>query len=214
MRLLLKRWNERAVIVEAQNFQEVLKVYDEEDDIGLLLIDLMMPGLDELGGLKNLLEEIPDAPLVIMSASEDQFHIRQALHCGARGYLPKSCSEEVMFGALNLICAGGTYVPPELLGSLGDDQLEILEGAEHVGQSIRANDTGMPSFTRRQHEVLSLLRPGKSDKAIARILDISVATVHTHVNAIFRILDVKNRGEAVHVASQLGISMDPEEKAN
>lgn len=209
MRLLLKRWNEGATIVEAQDYLEVLKVCEQQDDIRLLIIDLMMPGLDKLGGLKNLLEKMPDAPLVIMSASEDQLHIRQTIRCGARGYLPKSCSEKVMFGALNLICAGGTYVPPELLGLPGDDPLESLEVTKHVGQLTRVGDTGMPSLTRRQQEVLSLLRPGKSDKEIARILDISVATVHTHINAIFKILDVKNRGEAVHVASQLGFSMDP-----
>jgi len=208
MKLLLNRWREAVDIVEAQDYREVLKVYEEQKDIELFLVDLLMPGLDELGGIKKLLDRMPGAVLVIMSASEEQLHIRQALHHGARGYLPKSCSEDVMFGALDLVCAGGIYVPPELLGLFEDDQLEALEDVERVNPSVRAGSPGIPSLTRRQQQVLSLLRPGKSDKEIARILDISVATVHTHVNAIFRVLDVGNRSEAVHVALQLGISME------
>ena len=77
--------------------------------------------------------------------------------------------------------------------------------ATDIQESETKGGEAIPVLTQRQREVLSLLRFGKSNKEIARVLDISVATVNTHINAIYRALNVDNRSKAVHVAMEMGI---------
>ncbi|VAW54516.1 Two-component transcriptional response regulator, LuxR family [hydrothermal vent metagenome] len=187
VKLLLNRLCENSEIVEAKNYSETLEVCKNCDDLMLVLLDRMMPGVEEFGDLNAMIKVIPDVPIVIMSASEDPAFVRQSLGNGAKGYLPKALSEDVMQNALQLVLAGGVYLPPSLL-------------EESEKKSAGASPMAINSLTSRQKEVLDCISIGKSNKQIATFLKISEATVHTHVNAIFRALNVRNRTEAVHVA--------------
>ena len=93
-----------------------------------------------------------------------------------------------MVNALRLVCSGGMYLPPEVL--------------------LAANPGAAPQLTRRESEVLALMLEGKSNKRIARELDMAEATVKNHVTAILKTLGARNRTEAVIAAGRLGWKPD------
>lgn len=196
IKLLLLRLDQCADIVEAHDYLHALRCADEHEDLQLIILDRSMPGMDGSGGLRAVRERLPDTPVVVLSASEDPEHVREALECGARGYISKSCAREIMLSAMRLVLSGGTYLPPTLLQRRG-----TAPPAAAGGDAASAQ----PELTTRQLEVFALLIQGKTNKMIARILDISEATVRTHINAIFKALKVNNRTEAVHVATRSGL---------
>lgn len=199
LKLLLTRLIPGAVIIEARDYTQALSACAQHNDLRLILLDRLMPGMDERLGLIKLREALPDVPLVILSASEDSSHIWESLEAGARGYIPKSSTEEVMQSALQLVLSGGTYLPPALIVRARDTAATSAPLSAQPAAKA-------PNLTARQIEVLKLLVTGRSNKQIANSLNISEATVCTHVNAIFRILDVNNRTEAVHAAARCGVN--------
>jgi len=105
-----------------------------------------------------------------------------------------------MVSALQLVLAGGIYVPPLIV-----EPDSGLHGQQDTAAFAALRHTGL---TTRQMEVLRLLVQGNQNKVIARALDLSEGTVKIHVAAIFRALNVNNRTEAVLAAQRLGINLD------
>lgn len=182
-------------IIESKSFQETLDALVRTGDVGLLLLDMRMPGMTGIASLRSLLQTAPSVPLIVISASEDPELIREALEAGAMGFVPKSESPRVMRHAIELVLGGGVYVPPVLLDLSG-------AGAESHGGDL----------TPRQREVLRLIIGGSSNKEIARDLGLSVATVKAHLSAIFRALEVTNRAQATAKVQRLGLlsASDPD----
>ncbi len=119
-----------------------------------------------------------------------------ALAAGAFGYIPKSLEPSAMIGAFQQILNGGIYAPTLLL----------TEPAAAPPPPMSTIDPQIIStLTPRQCDVLRLLGKGQANKEIARALDISEGTVKIHLAAIFRLLDVRNRTEAVLKASSLDL---------
>src|SRR5262249_5995962 len=139
----------------------------------------------------------PTISVVVLSAFHDRNNVLRALDLGAVGFIPKSAQREVMLSALRLVLSGGMYIPPEILPR--PESVQPVPGI--VKSSISPADLGL---TERQIEVLSLMMRGRSNKAIARILDLAEPTVKTHVTAILKALKVSNRTEAVIAVVALG----------
>jgi DNA-binding NarL/FixJ family response regulator len=175
-------------IQEAANAGDVLRVIENGPKVDMVLLDLFMPGANGFDLLLAVCNRRPDTPVVILSASEEPGHMRKALDFGAMGYIPKSTPPEVMFSALRLIMQGGVYVPPSLFGSTVHPQISPKRE-----QPEQADVEGL---TQRQREVLQLLTEGKSNKEIARELNLSLNTVKIHVRDVLRTLGVDNRTKA------------------
>ena len=193
--LVLHRLGSDTVIVEAADCDAALHIATQHPDVELALLDIAMPGMDGLKGIGRLRERLPSTPIVMLSASEDSQVVREALHRGAQGFIPKSSTGIVMLSALRLIFSGGIYVPPSLLCSSTVSTSDT--------QSRDNTDDGL-GLTGRQREVLALLVQGSPNKEIARALNISETTVRTHATAIFKLLHVTNRTQAGHVATNRG----------
>lgn len=155
-------------------------------DADLALVDLNMPGMNGLSGLRRLREAAPTLPVVVASGQEDVATIRAVLAAGAVGFIPKSERSEVLLGALRLVQTGGTYVPSRLL----DAPLAA----------------GTPQLTPRQLDVLHCLLRGEPNKLIGRELGLTEGTVKIHIAAILRLLHARNRTEAVVRARALGLA--------
>jgi DNA-binding NarL/FixJ family response regulator len=172
--------------VEAANAEEAVAAAGAQDDIDLVLIDVNMPGMGGVEGVKRLRAAHPALPLMVCSASEDGALVRELLAHGVAAFLPKSDSTQVILQAVRLVLAGGTYVPPRLLAA--------------AAAPLSAEASAIESLTPRQKDVLRLLGEGKPNKVIARELDISEATVKVHLLSVFRALGARNRTEAVVIA--------------
>lgn len=204
LRHVLEQLDGGTVVVEASDYHQAMALVETESDIGIVLLDLSMPGMPWNEGLQALRQKLPeDVPLIVLSASDDRLHVLQAVNLGAAGFIPKTSSSRVMLSALKLVLSGGVYLPPALL-----DQDSRGYGD---GQTEAPAPEGAASFlTPRQREVLALLGQGKSNKEIARVLHLAEGTVKLHVTAILKALNVNNRTRAVVAASQLGLNTQSE----
>lgn len=153
----------------------------------LALVDLNMPGMDGVAGLRRLREAAPTLPVVVASGQEDAATIRAVLAAGAVGFIPKSERPEVLLSALRLVQSGAVYVPARL-----------LEAAPAPSEASTSD------LTPRQLDVLRCLRRGEPNKVIARELGLTEGTVKIHIAAILRALHARNRTEAVVRAREIG----------
>ena len=177
-------------VFEAPDFVAALSMCkDLSPDFALL--DLRMPGMNGVEGVGNLHRQFPEIALVVASAQEDAASIRAALAAGASGFYPKSAPSETLVQALRLVLAGGVYVP---VGALADF---------HDGNPPVKPD--LAGLTPRQLDVVGYLSRGLSNKLIARELGLAEGTVKMHIAAILRVLDARNRTEAVIRAGKLGL---------
>jgi DNA-binding NarL/FixJ family response regulator len=179
MAQLLRTQREGCEVSEADSLPAAQALLACRPDVALVVLDVHLPGLSPLQplqALRQLRAEWPLLPVLLMSADSDPLLATRALDEGAAGWLPKSADVRVLLGALELVLAGGCYLPPFLLQ--------------------RGTDLPDEALTQRQAEVLAELVKGRSNKEIARELGMSEPTVKGHLVTIFRILRVRNRAEA------------------
>lgn len=188
-------------IHEATNFVEATDFVAANSDLDLILLDLRLPGMQGYSGIDDLRQRAPDVPLVVISAIEDRNTVLESLRHGAIGYIPKSSSTDVLVNALNLVLAGGKYLPPVV----ASDDAQGALGNEAQGPS---GDAALAALTRRQRDVLALVGRGKSNKDIATSLGLAEGTVKIHVTAILKTLKLTNRTQAAMAAAQMGLITD------
>lgn len=173
--------------------EEALEVARDDDSVELIFLDLNMPGMDGFGGLVSLRNAVPSVPIIVVSASEDVGTIREAITCGASGFMPKSLPKEGMVSAVRYVLEGGVFTP-----SLGENQArrQTGPGDAQLAESIS-------QLTHQQRIVLQMLVSGQSNKQIAYELSIVESTVKAHVSAILRKLRVHSRTQAVIKAGKI-----------
>lgn len=174
-----------ASISESSDLESTLTTLDK-NDTDLLLLDLNMPGSQDLFGLMVIREKYPTVPVVIISASESQSLINRAIQYGASGFIPKSSSTNTLHSAIEKVISGESWLPAELSTNLQ----QISENEKNLAAKISA-------LTPQQYRVLCYLREGGLNKQIAFEMGITEATVKAHITAIFKKLGVNNRTQAV-----------------
>jgi DNA-binding NarL/FixJ family response regulator len=195
LRGALKELQDVTTVLEASDCSQAMRLTQEHPDLGLILLDLNLPDRDGFSVLAELRQRYPAVSIVVLSAFHDRGSVTKALDLGAVGFIPKSGQREVMLKALQLVLAGGMYIPPEILSRPGSTL------AQRNKTPVSSADLGL---TERQMEVLALMMQGKSNKAIGRALDLAEPTVKTNVTAILKALKVSNRTEAVIAVGALG----------
>ena len=171
-----------AVIYELDSFDKLMKLNSpDEFNFDMAFIDLSMPNGDPYQTIKHLTKLNPSTPIVVISGEESQGVIRKTIASGAIGFLPKSLDTDLLISNLRHILSGKMSVV-----SPGQQQDEL-----------HTIDNGL---TPRQEEVLQLMCAGKTNKEIARLLDLTEGTVKLHVRAILQSLGANNRTQAVSIA--------------
>lgn len=183
--------------LEAGSYETAKKIIDETGDIDLVLLDLDLPGVSFFNALQAIQQQLPDAPIVILSGSEDNQIVEQALHSGARGYIPKSSPAKTMLNALQLVLSGDTYVPTAILQNRVNKAKQSV-----ISKNTEKTEAPAHKLTPRQHDVLIQLAKGNSNREIGKTLYLTESTVRAHVAAILRSFDVSNRTQAVRHAIQ------------
>jgi DNA-binding NarL/FixJ family response regulator len=148
----------------------------------VVLMDLSMPGVDGVTATRRIVSNHPDIHVIVLTSYSDQQWINDALQAGAEGYLLKHSGPEVVVAGIREVMAGGAPLDPK--------------AARILLSSHRDRTAPSAGLTKREAEVLDLVRSGLSNRAIARQLRISERTVKAHLTNIFQRIGVQDRMQA------------------
>lgn len=177
-------------IFHAGTLPQALELARATEELNLILLDLRMPGMNGLAGLKVMREARPEVPIMLMSGDADPETMRDALQAGAAGFIPKTMRAAPMLSALRLVLSGGRYIPEQVI--------------QEMGQSPPRQVPGFEALTLRELDVLRQLVKGQTNKEIGRELQLGEVTIGLHLRSIYRKLGVKNRTQAVRLALRQG----------
>lgn len=186
---LMQFVSSESTTLAASSAEEGLRLIEQSSTIRAILLDLGLPGLRGVDAISSFKSKCPSALIVVISASDDRQETMAAIRAGAKVVLSKAVSTEVMADIMRRLLAD-ELLEPEWITSHG----KIAIDAEHPIK-----------LTARQHEILALLSQGQSNKEIGLRLGIAEITVKMHVSAMFRILNVVNRTQAVLAVRRLGL---------
>ncbi|HEX9938380.1 MAG TPA: response regulator transcription factor [Longimicrobium sp.] len=159
----------------------------------VVVMDVSMPVLDGAQATERIRRECPGVKVLALTMHEDRGHLTRLLQAGATGYLPKRAAADELVRAIQVVAGGGTYVDPQLAGSLlGTGERE--RGGPPDGQRL----------SEREEDVLRRIAWGASNKEIAAELRISVKTVETYKARIADKLGLKTRTDLVRYAVRQG----------
>jgi DNA-binding NarL/FixJ family response regulator len=193
LKLALAQHNARWRVLDVPTAHDVLRLAEAGQHFDLLLLGAATSEHIDLEEIEALRAVLPETPIVVAAESDNPHRARAILKAGTRGFLPTSLSLKVLMGALDLVMAGGVYVPSSLI-----EAAQPRAGGETGGRSEREP---WSELTRRQRDVLGLIAQGKSNKLIADALSMSESTVKAHVKQIIKRLRVANRTQAALLAT-------------
>lgn len=209
MREYLTGHYQDALIYEAKDANQALMLASL-CHMHIALVDYRLPGLDGLYVTKRLLEMTPSMRIVVFSGSDQDDIATLALQAGAEAYIPKDLGLEAFDRALSLVVNGWlSSVEAKRNFIFGGGDFQVQGKKFSRGQICDLNYKNgfdlksYKSLTLRQQEVLFFVGEGKTNKEIARILNISTGTVKNHVSAILEALCAKNRTHATIVAKSI-----------
>lgn len=184
---LLSETGDITVSGEANNGAEALARI-REGDYDIAVLDMSMPGRSGIELIRQVKQERPRLPILVLSMhSEEQYAVR-ALKAGASGYLTKESAADQLVAAIRRIAAGGAFVTPETAQRLALDISSPATGAPHT------------LLSDREFQVLRLIVSGKSVSEIARQLSLSVKTISTHKTRIMQKMRLSNQAELIRYA--------------
>jgi DNA-binding NarL/FixJ family response regulator len=202
-------------IVAAEDYTEIFRILEQQPDFDLIITDLAMPGANWLSAIQKIHEMLPETPIIIISAVFDREILQKTLDIGVAGYIPKTASNNLIISAINLVLAGGVYIPHELLYSTPQQQKNDEQQKEYVAplkalEKMTENtvSTTQKGLTERQIEIVKCIAEGLSNKQIAYKLNLKEGTVKVHITIILKVLNVKNRTSAIIEASRRGYISD------
>lgn len=184
---------EKTHILECEAIARLEETITANPDTDLILLDLKMPGANGFSGLLLVRRTHPAIPVAIVSANEDGQTIQRAIDYGACGFIPKSSDLPTIGSAIEALLAGDIWIPEQASPS-GERSREEREFSERI-----------KTLTPQQLKVFLMLTKGLLNKQIASEIDVSEATIRTHMTAIFRKLGVRNRTQAVLAANFLNL---------
>jgi two-component system, NarL family, nitrate/nitrite response regulator NarL len=158
----------------------------------VVLLDLSMPRGGGLAALPHLLALSPPPKVAVLTASEEDDDVMQALKAGALGYILKGVGSRDLIALVKELARGQSYVAPSLAA-------RILNAMRQGGQTQREVNP-LDDLSKREETILRLVAEGKSNKEVGRALDIQEKTVKHYMTSILQKLHVRNRVEAAMLA--------------
>jgi DNA-binding NarL/FixJ family response regulator len=182
---ILAEYPDLVVTDEANNGQEVLdKIWKNNYD--MVLLDITMPGMTGLEALKQLKNDKPKLPVLILSMHPEEQYAIRVLRAGASGYLTKESAPDELITAIRKISQGRKYITPSLAERLAS---EFEADSEKPLHDILSD---------REYQVLRMIAAGKTVKHIAKELSLSIKTVSTYRTRIMEKMKMKTNAEVMH----------------
>ncbi len=179
---------------EASSGQEALQLAAGQQP-DLILLDLNMTGMDGLETLRALRKAAVESRIIILTVSDSDSDVVQAMRDGADGYLLKDTEPEDLVAQLRQATDGQVVVSETLTPAL----------ARALGRPKKNEKASLANLTAREREILKLIARGKSNKMIARELDITEGTIKVHVRSMLKKLGLRSRVEAAVWAVDQGV---------
>jgi two-component system NarL family response regulator len=177
------------VVGEAEDAEGAVAAAEELQP-DLVLLDVLMPGLSGLDVVEKITAVATDSNVVLLTGSESEEDMLQALKGGARGYLVKDMPFPQLVDSIQAVAKGGAALSPQMAGKLFDVCRQLLRHQELL-------QARKPTLTGREIEVISLVAAGKTSREIGEELYISENTVKNHIRNILDKLGLHSRNEAV-----------------
>ena len=171
-------------LVTVPTLDDAIRATDEGGSFDLVLFDYNMPGMNGLDGLTRMIEANDRRPVALVSGNASRAVAEQAIRAGAAGFVPKTMSSRSLVTAVKFMAAGEIYAPFNFM---------------------QQSDTAAGNLSQRETDVLRALCEGKSNKEIARDLDLQEVTIKLHVKTLSRKLSAKNRTHAAMLAREMNL---------
>ena len=178
------------VVAEAENGEEAIqKAAELAPDV--VLMDVRMPKVNGIESARQIRADVPTTKILMLTVSDEEDDLYEAIKAGANGYLLKEISVEEVAEAIRAVVQGQSLISPSMASKLLNEFNALVKRAEEKQQFPA------PALTTREIEVLRLVAKGMSNREIADDLYISENTVKNHVRNILEKLHLHNRMEAV-----------------
>ena len=179
------------VVGEARDGREALKLARTLEP-EVTVMDIGMPGLNGVDACRELLREVPEMRIIVLTVHGEDAYVIEALRSGARGYVLKTQAGSDLVRAIGEVTQGRIYLSPSVSSA--------------VVQAFLAGSTSPADpLTPREREVLQLVAEGSSTKEVAGILGVSVKTAETHRTRLMNKLDIHHTAGLVHYAIRRGL---------
>jgi len=198
---LLSRCYGFNVLGAVGTIEELRQLIKEQPD--LLVMDLRMKPMDGLAMIEQIRKEGCDIPAILLTMSDSEVDLGNAIRAGVRGYLLKDMAPEEVVDAIRRVAAGELVVAPTMTVKM----IDMLRG-DQPGQEPK---NSLKLLTEREREILQLLSRGESNKAIALTLSISYDTVKQHVRHILNKLNLSSRVKAAVLFAKEQGAVDEQE---
>ena len=176
------------VVSEASNGAELITLVEQLNP-DLVITDLYMPGIDGITAITHLRSSRPQVKLMVLSSSDATDHIKQAVACGACGYVMKDAPAAELEQAVRSVIASGSYFSSKIM-------MRLLQVSEPTVEK---------ALTQRQAEILTLLAKGHASKEIAFQLGLSSKTVDVHKTRIMQRLQLHDLASLALYAARKGL---------
>ncbi|MDB3922361.1 response regulator transcription factor [Paracoccaceae bacterium] len=174
----------------ASTLDAALDLIQSEEKFDLIMLDYNMPGMAGLNGLKRAMEASGGSPVALMSGIASRSVAEEALTFGAAGFVPKTLAAKTLVNAVRFMAMGEKYAPIDFM---------TAEDPTVAPNPLAQN------LSRRELQVLEGLSKGKSNKEIARDLDLQEPTIKLHVKTLYRKIGAANRTQAALIAKEEGL---------
>lgn len=175
----------------------------------VLLLDLGLPRMSGIDVTRAVKAELPEVEILIFTIFDEEDKVLEAVKAGASGYLLKGTTADKMVEAIKEVRAGGTVIQPNLarrlLKHFRVGETPAAASAPEAGGAPVAEEPEGKKLSARETEILQLIAKGVSNSEAAKMLSLSKATIRTHLEHIYRKLEVTNRVEAVTEGLRKGL---------
>ena len=197
LRSLLEKQPDMSVVGEGVNGLDAIRLArDKKPEI--MVLDVAMPELNGIAAARRIIEDFPAIKILALSMHSDNHFVTEMLEAGASGYILKDSAFAELTNAIRMIMLGGMFISPRLAGNVLETFSSKAKPTRKVHHKVELSE--------RESEILQMISEGKSSKAIAGSLSISIKTVETHRQHIMQKVGIHNVAALTKYAIREGLT--------